>query len=275
LLYEVGGKVTLEVRDGDGALVDPSGDSMTARILNGAGAEHVASASCVRESTGVYSLSVTGAQAKPFDDYVVEWSGTVSGNAVKFRTAYSIVAGHLATVYDVRQYEPDLTEARYPAALVRERVDLATERMLAPCMYPLARAGVRATLKGTGATGLALRHVGVSDVYSVKVDGSTLSDYEFTEEGILWTPQGFDRGAKVEVHYAAGYAQVPEPVRHAACMLTVDFLIRSAVPLRATSQSTDVGAFRFTVAGRDGFTGLPEVDEVIREFGKPRAGWMS
>ena len=60
------------------------------------------------------------------------------------------------------------------------------------------------------------------------------------------------------------------PVAQAAMLLAREYLVRSVLSSRATVESTDVGFFRVSVAGRDRPTGIPEVDAVIERFGRSR-----
>jgi hypothetical protein len=73
-----------------------------------------------------------------------------------------------------------------------------------------------------------------------------------------------------------GYEAVPEPVRRAGLIYARTLLIRSAMEQsdRATAVFTDIGGYRLTIAGRDGPTGIPDVDAVLSpdQYGRRPAG---
>lgn len=73
------------------------------------------------------------------------------------------------------------------------------------------------------------------------------------------------------IRYRYGLTEVPERVSEAVLRLAAYYLRPSATPERATGEATDVGFIRYTLAGRDGATGLPEVDAAIEQFGRCRA----
>lgn len=70
------------------------------------------------------------------------------------------------------------------------------------------------------------------------------------------------------IRYRYGLTEVPERVSEAVLMLAAYYLRPSATPDRATGESTDAGFIRYTLAGKDGATGLPEVDAAIEQFGR-------
>ncbi len=74
------------------------------------------------------------------------------------------------------------------------------------------------------------------------------------------------------IRYRYGLREVPERVSEAVLALAAYYLRPSATPDRATGESTDAGFIRYTLAGKDGATGLPEVDAAIEQYG--RAGVM-
>lgn len=77
---------------------------------------------------------------------------------------------------------------------------------------------------------------------------------------------------RATIRYRYGLTEVPERVSEAVLALAAYYLRPSATPDRATGESTDAGFIRYTLAGKDGATGLPEVDAAIEQFG--RAGVM-
>ena len=76
---------------------------------------------------------------------------------------------------------------------------------------------------------------------------------------------------RATIRYRYGLTEVPERVSEAVLRLAAYYLRPSATPERATGEATDAGFIRYTLAGRDGATGLPEVDAAIEQFGRCRA----
>jgi len=82
------------------------------------------------------------------------------------------------------------------------------------------------------------------------------------------TAVGPDGHATIE--YVWGIDDVPARVSSAVMQLAAYFLRPSVTPERATGEATEAGFIRYTLAGRDGATGLPEVDAAIEQFGRQR-----
>ena len=79
-------------------------------------------------------------------------------------------------------------------------------------------------------------------------------------------------GEPCEIKYVYGTGHVPARVSQAVLDLDAYYLRSDVVPSRAVGEATDAGFLRFTIAGRDGATGLPEVDAIIEQFGRKRYG---
>ena len=65
---------------------------------------------------------------------------------------------------------------------------------------------------------------------------------------------------------------MPGPIARAAVILCREYLAATELPGRATATSIGDQMFRLTVAGRDGATGLPEVDSAVEQFGRRKYG---
>ena len=117
----------------------------------------------------------------------------------------------------------------------------------------------------------------MSALVSASVAGTALTAGELAEITVReWG--AFDRpggkawtaGASCALFYRHGMPAPAGPVAQAAMLLAREYLVRSALSSRATVESTEVGSFRISVAGRDRPTGIPEVDAVIERFGRSR-----
>lgn len=73
---------------------------------------------------------------------------------------------------------------------------------------------------------------------------------------------------EASIRYRYGLTEVPVRVSEAVLALAAYYLRPQATPARATGEATDAGFIRYTLAGRDGATGLPEVDAIIEQFGR-------
>ena len=70
----------------------------------------------------------------------------------------------------------------------------------------------------------------------------------------------------VDVVATYGLAPAPADVRDAAVQLALYYLRPDSRPSNAMGESTELGYMRFSIAGRDGATGLIEVDAVIGQW---------
>lgn len=75
---------------------------------------------------------------------------------------------------------------------------------------------------------------------------------------------------RAEIRYIYGVDEMPVRVSEAVMALAAYYLRPSVTPDRATGEATEAGFIRYTLAGRDGATGLPEVDAIIDQFGRKR-----
>lgn len=79
-------------------------------------------------------------------------------------------------------------------------------------------------------------------------------------------PEGLRPGVRLEASATYGLPEPPEEVRRAAVRLALYLLRRPARPDNAVGESTDYGFIRYSLAGRDGATGLVEVDAAIKAW---------
>lgn len=273
ILRGVTSGVTLYVYDDSGVLVDATG-TVTVAVMNGAGT-NVSSGNATKSATGTYSYTITAQSS--LDTLTVTWSGTVAGNARTWTTTAEVCGGHLFEIADLRASDVMLADSvLYPAAKVRQKRIEAEQRFENACRRAFTRRGKRVVLDGNNRPTLMLPDVDIASIYELKIDGTVVSDLSniaVYPDGRLTYTDGtvWETGERnISVWYAYGMQDTPEPVRGACLLLASDALIPSAVPRRATAQSTDIGDFRLTIAGRDGETGIPDVDAVIVSFASRR-----
>lgn len=270
LVRNLAGTITLYLRDDDGDLVDATGN-VTVTVRDAVGST-VASGTATRASLGTYFFVLTGANNAVLDTYEVTWAATVAGQAGSYITRHEVVGAHLFGVADLRTYDTSMTAATYPGAEVRKARDEATDQLERPGSTFGSLRGVRVALDGTGTDTLCIPHTLVGTVLSCTVDGAMVSPSIIATSGdgrLVLTSGTWTVGTRnVVLHYEAGWANVPPPLATAAMILARERLVQNtaAGSMRATAQITGDFAFRLTIPGRDGWTGIPQVDEYIREY---------
>jgi hypothetical protein len=175
--------------------------------------------------------------------------------------------------------------AKFPDAKLEAARTFAEQWFEAAAHVAFVRRTATETLTGAGSQVLFLsRWAEVGRPTAVVVDGVPLTDDELAalivhRYGVLERYVEWPAGASVDVTYPHGYdgldaAPFGELVRGAVMMLAAEHARPSAIPARATSISTDVGAYRISQADATGRTGIPDVDAVIGLVGagKPATG---
>lgn len=250
LLVDVAGTLALGVTDANGDATDFDA-APTVTVKDGAGAA-LDTGTATNVGIGSYEYVFT---PDTLDTVTVVWAGDLSGNLTTFTTVAQVVGGIPLSVGQVRAVDEDLEDiVKYPADAVAEAIEAAWEQAELAMRVAIVPTGGRATLDGE----MLLPSVAVGGIYTVDGAATTVT---VKDAGVLSEP------VTGVVHYWHGWTVTPAPVIRALRALAVSYLVSAATPTRATSLSTDVGAFRLTVAGRDGWTGLPEVDAVFDQFG--------
>ena len=205
---------------------------------------------------------------------VLEWH-LVGSDATRrdFETQLEIVGAHLCALEDIRNYNRGADtdgfddRVRYPDELVfaararaTETIERATGRAFSPRVMtqPIRSTSPFVVLD-------------VPDVHGIESDkgrARLLTDCQALVQGIGIQ----DLPATLTLTY--GTTWTPEEIRAATVKLAATYLRPLNRPEAATGESTDVGYISYTLAGRDGATGLPEVDAVIQRWARRRLGVM-
>ncbi len=281
ILRDSGGTLQLLTYDATGALADVDGTTNPTIAVTDSGGNAVAGFTATRLSAGTYQATVPG-NLEQLDTYDVGWTWA---NGQSRRSRFEIVGTFLFEIADLRAYDGTFTDATaYPAAAIRsvreEVVDKFASPQAAGASFILR--GRRERIDGTGEAALILAEFDVRTLVAAWVDGvaftvAELADVVVHPFGMLerksstW-PAGL---RNVEVLYEYGFASVPGPVHRAGLRYAKHLLLTNALDAtseRATAVFNELGGYRLTLAGRDGPTGLPEVDAVLREFGHARIG---
>lgn len=278
-------QVTLYDENGDPA--NPPGGTLTADVTDSGGTAISGSPFSVTNppaSIGVLKFTLPAPGIAVLDAYDVTWN--IPDGSKRF-TQFEVVGGFLFTIAELRAFDDELTDATaYPASAivdVREQVEERLEGEEA-CGVAFVPRGAREVLDGSGEALLELAHLLPRTVLSAEIDGvaldaAALADLRTHDWGAVsrktlgaWT----SGQANVEILYEHGFDRPPAPIVRAAKILAKKQLVDSPISEeeRALSVTTELGTMRISTPGRDGPTGIPEVDAVIEQFGKrvPTAG---
>jgi hypothetical protein len=229
------------------------------------------------EPTGTWQVTVPAGDLRGLDRYVASGAAELDdlSGSVPFRVEFDVAGGFLFEIRDLRAFDQTLEDvATYPAERLRHVRTDVEQRIENEAEVAFVPRGRRVDLDGSGEPLLLLPDVELRDLLEVTVDGVALdpADVVGHRYGALVHPTAvWPAGVgNVRLRYTHGYDAAPGPVSRAAMLLAGEALHAPAVSARATSLNTDVGAFRLSIAGRDGATGHPEVDAIIAQFGRRR-----
>lgn len=190
-------------------------------------------------------------------------------------SAYTSDAGHYFTLAELRasdrSFDVDVTEEHLASARAR-----AEELLEKACNVAFVPRTKTETLYGAGTGALLLSEYEVSAITTATLDAADLdvTTLKFRPWGRVSRTTVFPLDSEVVITYTHGHTSVPEPVKQAALMLAREYALPKTLPSRATAQTIGDNTYRLTIAGRDGTTGIPDVDSVIKEYGhrKPVVG---
>jgi len=272
--FLLGKPVTLSLApcDDDGAPI-PLDAGGTVSITDGAGVEVDSGDAALSEGGLTLSYEVRPAAIVVLDSYRATWpTGDVSD--------FEVCGGYLFDLGALRSYNEVLADpAQFPADTLKAARVAVEQRFEEKCGVAFVPRGSRATVVGDRTDVLILPHLELTEVYSVTVDGVALTDDELSQLRLdrcgtltrvvhscvptLWRPRSV-----IDVHFAHGYLRPPAPVSGAAVIFAGENLLPNVLPRRATTQSSGDMTFRITVAGRDGETGIPDVDSVLERYSR-------
>lgn len=281
ILRSSGGAVSVTLYDSSGAPANPPAGAISATVRDSAGAQIGGSPFPVTNppaTTGVLTFALPVVSA--LDVYDVTW--TLPDASTRL-TQFEIVGGYLFTIAQLRAFDSQLADAtKYPATMIRDVREEITDRFEQVARVSFVPRGRRQVHSGDGSSTLILDDMAVSALVSVEIDGVALAAPELAnvhadEIGVLVYDGGiFPRGIRnVRVLYEHGFRTTPGPVVRAGMKLAKHLLLdlHADRSERATAVITEVGGYRLSIAGRDGPTGIPDVDAVLAQFGKARPGF--
>lgn len=276
----VKGPLTLTIRDGAGA-----------SVYTGTPTLHSGHADSVIPVTTLPKLD-----AYTFDYTAVTEPGD---KAVAWTDEIELVGGYLFEIAELRAQDRAFSDvAKFPTETLRAVRTAVEEVIEGPraaqiAFVPRARRvkldgnspdytrGWLPMMYGQDYRTLLVPDYAVRKIHSGSVNGNALTQTDIDEIGIsdnqVWRSSGAQWPAwpfghqNVELHYEHGLDRAPGAIKRAALILAREYLIKSDLPGRATATSIGDQMFRLTIAGRDGLTGIPDVDAAIKNHG--RAGY--
>ena len=286
--------LTIEVRDFDGVLVAVSSGHVQVQIKDVDDATVVSGNATATAEVGVYTFDIQSGVHDHLGEYQANLTYHVGGHPVNRVVPIDVVGEYLFELHELRGRDPKLVnETAYPAEDLRRARETATQEIETAAMVAFATRRRRVTLSGKGTAELLLPDVKVTQIVSVtlydedtgadddeSITGDELLDIEVRpESGVLVRTDGaaFPYGSNnVVVEYDHGYEVPPAKIREAALTLALESVVPSGLNPRATSESTDLGSFRISVANEDlnRPTGIPSVDTAIQKYGfrRPSTG---
>lgn len=274
IIRGAGGTVTITLYDASGAPADAGAGNATVVVKDGGGATIGGMTTGVHGGTGVYNLAVPTSLAV-LDRYDVAWTFPDSSTAA---TQFELVGGRIFTVAELRAYDARLATATVPAIeaqrqYVEERFEKITGKAFNLHGRRLLLDGNNSRRINTGQVGLTkLVSAGIlppSNGTAIPLTGSQIAATTVDPDGWLertdggWWTGGSNNIALLVEH---GYTTPPEPIWQAALMYARSRMLNRALETeRASAVVTDIGGYRLTIAGRDGPTGIPDVDAILAE----------
>lgn len=272
--------VSVAPTDDEGAPIPLTGD-VELEVTDGAGV--LVHSATVAADQGSATAQIPFADLPHLDTYQLTWSADVEGSPMQWTDQLEIVGGYLFEIAQLRSFDRAFEDTtHYPTEFLR-RMRTAAENLIEgehAANVAFVPRGARATVDGTGRASIELPHLEAREVISLEVDGEAWTAEQIstlivddcllrlsTTSPITSWPVG---SRNIRVHFTHGMNFSPPAIARAALLLVRDHAEPSSIPGRATASSIGEQMFRMTVAGRDGTTGLPEVDAAIQQFGRHR-----
>jgi hypothetical protein len=254
-------KVTFMV---DGVVTDPTPATATVTIIGADGTALVTAAPAVHGTVGVFTYTLSGGAIANVDNLTARWTSALG----TVETYVEVVGGFLFSLFDLKSDVAGKTTDEYVTA--RTDAEDALEQACGCAFVPRLRTQ---TFSGSGALTAVLDRPFVRAIRSVRIGGVALTVSEllalrFSTAGTLYHQSGWTAGyGNAVVVYEHGMDRPPQRVGRACRTLAKINLTRGPLSDRATQDVTEFGTVNLATPGMFGSTfGIPEVDEVVREY---------
>lgn len=249
--------------DFDEAVIAPDEGSAQLTVMDADGAEVVTVNATIGEDNAV---SAEVLYLPDIGHYLMKWTATLDGDDIELFEDFELSSRPYFTIAELIAHDTtsDLDQAdRNKLKRARNEAEDIIEHNCSVAFVPRSR---RFETRGDGSERILLPDVKCRRVISVTVDGVPIavSPLKLHAWGALDNPTGWD--GQIVVTYEHGYGSLPQPIKTAALILATSKANLTGVPSNALSQNTDAGFVRFAIAGRDGATGIPDVDAVIEQY---------
>jgi hypothetical protein len=239
---------------------ETAASTLTADIIDG-GNVVVDAALSATVADGVATVHVGSLPA--FDIYEIRWSDGASDFVELVERPYFTLAEFRAYQTGAKMSssisDDQLSETR---AQVEDVFDDSAG-------HPFCLRGQRETIYGNGRNTYQLSACDVSEIVSCLVDGVSVSCSLFGTMHVH-LPSPVYPGSIICVHYTHGDRRPAGALKHNALVYANSLIGAPSVNPRATGMQNELGYMKFSVAGRDGATGIPEVDAFLS--GDPTKG---
>lgn len=268
-------EITVSTVNDEGQIVTPVAP-FSVTVYDGSGAE--IATGTPTHTDGVFTYDIPTSAVTYLDVLQAVWTASdADGALMQWASSVEIVGGFLFEIADLRNQDRTFTLDKYPSPVLREVRSWVEDVIEGPRAANVAfvpRAS-RITIDGSGTHALPLPNLDVREVYAVTVNGTAWSEDDLAQitpaDGLLFLEWGkvWPGGKRnITLHYSHGLDRPPGAITRAGLMLAREYLVKSDVPGRATATSIGDQLFRLTIAGRDGVTGIPDVDAAIDQFGR-------
>lgn len=272
--------VSVAPTDDDGAAIALIGD-VDLEVTDGAGT--VVHSATVTADAGTAKAQIPFADLPHLDTYQLTWSADVEGNPMQWTDELELVGGYHFELAQLRSFDRAFEDtSQYPTEHLRS-LRTAAENVIEgehAANVAFVPRGARAAVDGTGRASIEVPHLEAREVISIMIDGEPWTSEQINtlivDDCLLRLSPASPISAwpvgsrNIRVHFTHGRNFAPPAIARAALLLVRDHAVPSNIPGRATASSIGEQMFRMTVAGRDGTTGLPEVDAAIQQFARHR-----
>lgn len=256
----------------DGVATDPSPATATVTITRNDGTAVVTAQAATRTAAGVFTYTVTPTHTALLDIWEVGWSATFGGQPQTFTDIVEVAGGVLFTIAQARALTPLSNTTTYTTAQIVEARTMVETAIEDACGVAFVPRYAKGTFDGSGTSTMLLpprvRAIRSASNEGVAVSAPYLATMRMLSTGELYYPSIWGAGfANYEIAYEWGYDYPPPRVSQAALTWAKNWLVKGPVSDRATSVVSEDGTFALSTPGMRGAnSGLPEVDQVIREY---------
>lgn len=213
------------------------------------------------------SVHIGAPEMWELDTYRIEWSAAFPDKA-------GAVERDTLELSDRPYFTPDDFRAYIGSNLAADVTDEEIEdaRRHTEALFELSAGrayvlrGARISQAATGASRTLVSEHPAHEVLSLKVDSVdvSVSDYNIDASGNVALTYAPPHGSIIEAHVTYGMPTPPPQLKKLAMMYAQSLIQSNTVNPRVTGETNEFGGYyRYTIAGRDGATGIPEVDTFL------------